>query len=95
MKPRRPFLDHKSAFLEAFGETGSVVRAADIVGVRRGMHYRWLKDDPSYLDRFLQLNVRANSNHSYEARKKDGEFGRSLTSLMAPATSSSSRSQNS
>jgi hypothetical protein len=70
MKPRRPFLDHKSAFLEAFRETGSVIRAAEIVEVRRQMYYRWLKDDPSYAARFLALNVRANSNHSYEAKKR-------------------------
>jgi hypothetical protein len=70
MKRARKFLDHKSAFLEAFRETGSVIRAAEIVEVRRQMYYRWLKDDPSYAARFLALNVRANSNHSYEAKKR-------------------------
>jgi hypothetical protein len=42
----------KAEFLAAYASTCSVQRAANAAGVDRQMHYRWLKSDPSYKERF-------------------------------------------
>lgn len=42
----------KRAFLAAFSETCSIIRAAKCAGVDRGTHYEWLARDRDYADRF-------------------------------------------
>jgi very-short-patch-repair endonuclease len=45
----------QAAFLEAYAQTGMVRRGIEAAGVNMSYHYRWLKDDPSYAERFAAL----------------------------------------
>jgi len=67
MRQRR-LLDKKTAFLEAFIRFGSVEFAARSVHVNRCEHYRWLKEDVSYPERFADAKARANVRLSSKAR---------------------------
>lgn len=42
----------KRAFLAAYAETCSIIRAAKAAEVDRGTHYEWLRKDPGYAVRF-------------------------------------------
>lgn len=48
--PKR--IDLKTPFLEAYAETGKIDVAARAVPMNRRMHYRWLRLDPFYRQRF-------------------------------------------
>jgi len=48
----------KAAFLQAFGDSGSVGRSARIAGINRTTHYEWLAQDTKYqaaFDRATQM----------------------------------------
>lgn len=45
----------QAAFLEAYAQTGMVRRGIEAAGINMSYHYRWLKDDPSYAERFAAL----------------------------------------
>ena len=49
----------KDAFLAAFKVSANLSKAADAVGIDRGLHYRWLKDDPEYAEAFEQAKIEA------------------------------------
>lgn len=49
----------KEAFLAAFKACANVSKAAAAVGIERGLHYRWLKDDPTYPAEFRQAVLEA------------------------------------
>ncbi|HEX4138352.1 MAG TPA: hypothetical protein VHY84_27325 [Bryobacteraceae bacterium] len=51
MKPRRKnkrAVNKKPAFLAAFAACGSITEASLAVKIDRGLHYKWLKEDPKY-----------------------------------------------
>lgn len=39
-------------FLDAFAVRGNVSKAAELAGIHRDSHYRWLNDDPAYAPLF-------------------------------------------
>ncbi len=43
---------HAREFLRAFAETLTIADAADLVGVARSTHYKWLKNMPGYPEAF-------------------------------------------
>ena len=43
---------HQEAFLAAFRVHGTITAAAKQVELQRDVHYRWLKEDPGYPERF-------------------------------------------
>ena len=45
----------QEAFLAAFARTGIAKTAAGEAGLKPVAHYRWLKDDPAYAERFAAL----------------------------------------
>ncbi len=50
-------MDRKKAFLEAFKICGRLTKAAQLAGVTRGLHYRWLAEDPDYVREFNQARA--------------------------------------
>ncbi len=52
-------ISKQQAFLAAFAACASVTRAAAAVKIQRGLHYRWLNDDPSYAPAFTQASLQA------------------------------------
>jgi hypothetical protein len=48
----RTVRERQKHFLEAFGDCFSVERAAEVSGVDRQSHYRWLRKDGKYLAAF-------------------------------------------
>ena len=60
----------KRAFLAAFGEVGTVTRAAEIADIVRATHYNWLKDDSDYVEAFKQAEGRAADRLEQEARRR-------------------------
>lgn len=49
----------QAAFLAAFSGCGRVSRAAEIAEICRDDHYRWMKDDPTYPERFEATRQKA------------------------------------
>ena len=47
----------QEAFLAAFARTGIAKTAAEEAGIKPVQHYRWLKDDPPYAERFAAIEV--------------------------------------
>lgn len=58
-KPKRKRINHKRAFLEAFKITARIGRGAKAAGIRRELHYRWLKEDPEYARAFTEAKTLA------------------------------------
>jgi hypothetical protein len=46
----------QAAFLAAFAVHGTITAAARQIGHDRDIHYRWLREDPSYRERFDAAN---------------------------------------
>jgi hypothetical protein len=63
----------KSAFLAAFVATASITRAAAAVPIERGMHYRWLSEDPEYLTAFGAAREQAAQTLEDEAVRRAHE----------------------
>lgn len=52
-------LEHQTAFLLAYSQTLNVASSAEAAGISRESHYRWLKDDPTYAERFDAARIQA------------------------------------
>ncbi len=61
---------HQAAFLAAFGETGSITKASEAAGVDRREHYRWLKDDASYAERWAEADEELTTRLEAEAVRR-------------------------
>lgn len=57
--PQKRSIDKKPAFLAAFVITASLTEAAKAVGIDRGVHYDWLRDDPEYAKAFADAKLQA------------------------------------
>jgi hypothetical protein len=81
----------KAAFLAAFAECGNVSHAADIAGIDRVTHYRWLRD-ADYKAAYEDARERAADALEGEARRRAIEgvkrlrFGRGGEPLIDPET---------
>ena len=60
----------KRAFLAAFRETGNVRLACETADVGRSSHYRWLDEDPEYLEAFGLAKEDAIDTLEPEARRR-------------------------
>ena len=60
----------KVAFLAAVSQCGVIARAADIAGVLRQSHYRWLNTDPEYPALFSAAMDEAVDRLEQEARRR-------------------------
>lgn len=72
-KPRHNVAPKKKAFLAALAETGNVSRAAEVAGVDRRTHYRWLKEDEDYAERASDAMDQAADYLEGEARRRATE----------------------
>lgn len=63
----------KAAFLAAFITTASVTKAAKAAQIERGLHYRWLEDDPKYRERFDRAKAEAAQTLEDEAVRRARE----------------------
>lgn len=58
---RKPDLERRQerqdAFLAAFAKTGLATRAASEAGIPASYHYRWLREDSAYAERFAVLHA--------------------------------------
>ena len=60
----------KAAFLEAYAQIGTVVHAAQHVGLVRRTHYKWLAKDPDYAKQFAEADEEAVQHLEREARRR-------------------------
>jgi hypothetical protein len=60
----------KAAFLEAYAKIGTVVHAAQHVGLPRRTHYKWLQKDPNYAKHFAEAEEEAIQLLEREARRR-------------------------
>lgn len=62
------------AFLAAYAETCSILRAASAAQIDRGSHYRWMRDSEEYREAFLEAKNQAMDALEDEAvrRAKEG-----------------------
>jgi hypothetical protein len=63
----------KKAFLAAFKVSANLSKAAAAVGIERGMHYRWLKEDPWYIEEFERAKEEAAQSLEDEAVRRAHE----------------------
>lgn len=59
----------KKAFLAAYAEAGNITRAAELAGVDRTSHYKWL-NDPEYAEAFKAADEQAGDRLEQEARRR-------------------------
>lgn len=62
--------NRKNSFLAAFSECGVISRAAEIAGIDRGAHYRWIQDDLEYAKAFHDAEEVAAERLEEEARRR-------------------------
>jgi hypothetical protein len=60
----------KAAFLEAYARIGTIVHAAQHVGLPRRTHYKWLKKDPTYAQQMSEAEEEAIQHLEREARRR-------------------------
>lgn len=60
----------KKMFLAAYGEVGTVTRAAQIAGVVRETHYRWLDNDKNYPEQFARAERQAHEKIEAEIKRR-------------------------
>lgn len=60
----------QSRFLAAFGACSSVIQAARWAKISRNAHYNWMKDDPTYPDRFREAEKKAARSLEDEAVRR-------------------------
>jgi len=72
MAKQRNEMQHnkKPAFLAAYAECGTITQAAEIAGIDRVTHYRWLKDDPEYAKAFEEAHEKSVERLEQEARRR-------------------------
>jgi hypothetical protein len=61
------------AFLAAFCVSANFSKAADAAKIKRGSHYRWLRDDPNYAALFEAAKVEAGQTLEDEAIRRAHE----------------------
>lgn len=49
----------QAEFLAAYSRLGHITLAAAVAGVNRSSHYSWMKEDPTYLERFQAAHEQA------------------------------------
>src|SRR3989442_5494058 len=69
MRARRA-QQQKAAFLEAYAKIGTVVHAAQHVGLPRRTHYKWLQKDRTYAAQFAEAEEEAVQHLEREARRR-------------------------
>lgn len=69
-KENKTLQQKKRAFLAAFAEVGTITHAAELAGIDRQAHYRWLKDDPDYPALFADADEKACEKLEQEARRR-------------------------
>jgi len=65
--------ENKAAFLAAYAEVGNITRAAEIAGVDRTTHYKWIESDDengSYMKAFKAADEQAIEKLETEARRR-------------------------
>lgn len=60
----------QTAFLAAYEECGNITAAAKMADMDRKNHYKWLKEDDSYLDQFEAAHQIYVDNMEAEARRR-------------------------
>jgi hypothetical protein len=60
----------KREFLKAFAAVGVLTWAAERAGVCRDCHYKWLKNDPNYVEAYLQAEDMAKDALEAEAHRR-------------------------
>ena len=60
----------KRAFLTAYAETGTLVRACEITGISKSSHYRWRDKDAAYREAFEKATECAADNIEDEAYRR-------------------------
>lgn len=68
----------QKAFLEANAICGNVSKAAELAGVHRATHYRWIEEDPEYAKQF------ADSEASFADRVRDMVRRRAIDGVPEP-----------
>jgi hypothetical protein len=63
-------IELQDAFLEAFEKVATIVGAANVAGVERRTHYRWMTSDPVYAQRFARAEEAATQRLEQEARRR-------------------------
>jgi hypothetical protein len=51
--------ERQRRFLAAFAASGSILRASRAAGIHRQTHYWWMREDPTYMQRFRQAEYQA------------------------------------
>jgi hypothetical protein len=60
----------QAAFLAAYAEVGNITHAAEIAGLNRETHHKWMKVDPTYPERFKTADEQAVEKLEQEARRR-------------------------
>lgn len=60
----------QAKFLGAYSAVGNIHAAAKLSGVDRGTHYGWLRNDPTYRERFEEAKAEAVEVLEEEARRR-------------------------
>lgn len=60
----------KAEFLAAYVTVGTVLHAAEIAGIDRSTHYRWLEGDAEYAKAFVEAEDKAVEALEKEARRR-------------------------
>lgn len=60
-------------FLAAFSACGSIIKASRWAKLNRSSHYNWLKEDPTYLERFQEATSKAARTLEDEAVRRAHE----------------------
>ncbi len=60
----------KKGFLEEYSQCGNITVAAEIVGMARRTHYRWIEDDVGYREAFESATEEAIDRLEAEARRR-------------------------
>jgi hypothetical protein len=68
--PKQRNARKQAAFLEAYAKVGNVAGAARQAGIERVDHYRWLKADKTYAERFESAEAEAADTLEQEARRR-------------------------
>lgn len=56
--------------MAAYAEAGTITEAAQIADIDRTSHYRWLRDDPTYAERFKDAHEQSVERLEQEARRR-------------------------
>ena len=65
-----PLSPNQAAFLAAYAQTGIVTKAAEIAGIHRNNHRRWLNEDADYAEAFQESHQEACDNIEAEMRRR-------------------------